>query len=122
MSKDHKWPDPGWYNVQYYGKREIRKDGYVYDLFGKCIGDSGYYSHVEKTPVAPPPTMVELILKQDSLYAEIAKLTAERDALRELVEAIDLTLRVPAAEYVPAIGDVFTLIDKAKGTDHAPST
>ena len=54
--------------------------------------------------------------------AEVAKLTAERDALRELVEAIDLTLRVPAAAYVPAIGDVFTLIDKAKGTDDAPST
>ena len=32
------------------------------------------------------------------------------DALA-LIERIDQTLRVPAAEYVPAIGDVFTLID-----------
>lgn len=32
--------------------------------------------------------------------------------LRGLVHNIDLTLRVPAAEYVPAIGDVFKLIDE----------
>jgi hypothetical protein len=43
---------------------------------------------------------------------------AERDVLvlRHLVKRIDETLRVPAAEYVPAIGDAFTLIDAlAKG-------
>ncbi len=32
----------------------------------------------------------------------------------ELIERIDHTLRVPAAEYVPAIGDVFALIDEFK--------
>lgn len=37
-----------------------------------------------------------------------------------LIERIDLTLRVPAAEYVPAIGDVFSLIDDfRKGGIHA---
>jgi len=33
--------------------------------------------------------------------------------LTRLVRDIDTTLRVPAAEYVPAIGDVFELIDRA---------
>lgn len=38
---------------------------------------------------------------------------SRNDALA-LIERIDQTLRVPAAEYVPAIGDVFTLIDQFK--------
>jgi hypothetical protein len=32
----------------------------------------------------------------------------------DALERIDLTLRVPAAEYVPAISDAFTEIDRAK--------
>ena len=39
--------------------------------------------------------------------------------LEQAIRKIDVTLRVPAAEYVPAIGDVFEIIDKlgvAKGT------
>ncbi len=40
-----------------------------------------------------------------------ARLSAENAAMKQLVLAIDQTLRVEAAEYVPAIGDVFTLID-----------
>lgn len=35
----------------------------------------------------------------------------EIERLRALVQRIDETLRVPAAEYVPAISDVFALID-----------
>ena len=50
------------------------------------------------------------------LRADAGRMRAERDALRHLVNRIDETLRVPAAEYVPAIGDVFDLIDAlAKG-------
>jgi len=37
----------------------------------------------------------------------------ENQKLREALEKIDKALRVPSAEYVPAIGDVFTIIDKA---------
>lgn len=35
----------------------------------------------------------------------------EIERLRALIVRIDETLRVPAAEYVPAISDVFALID-----------
>lgn len=35
------------------------------------------------------------------------------NALEDLIRTIDSTLRVPAAEYVPAIQDVFELIDQA---------
>lgn len=35
----------------------------------------------------------------------------QRDRLKKVVRDIDNTLRVPAAEYVPEIGDVFTIID-----------
>ena len=37
----------------------------------------------------------------------------EIDKLRSALEKINLTLRIPAAEYVPAIGDVFGIIDEA---------
>lgn len=37
----------------------------------------------------------------------------EINRLKDVIDRIDMTLRVPAAEYVPAIGDVFTIIDKA---------
>lgn len=36
---------------------------------------------------------------------------AEIERLRAGLKEIDATLRVPAAEYVPAIGDVFSIID-----------
>ena len=41
-----------------------------------------------------------------------AELCASAPAMLELIERIDQTLRVSAAEYVPAIGDVFKLIDE----------
>jgi hypothetical protein len=44
------------------------------------------------------------------------KAAREIRVLRHLVKRIDETLRVPAAEYVPAIGDVFTLIDALSPT------
>lgn len=51
----------------------------------------------------------------DKLNAEIARLLAEREAeisnLWDVLARIDKTLRVSAAEYVPAIGDVLTIID-----------
>lgn len=46
--------------------------------------------------------------------AEIEQLKVELAKANDLIQEIDKTLRVPAAEYVPVIGDVFTLIDKAK--------
>lgn len=39
-------------------------------------------------------------------------------AMTKAIERIDETLRVPAAEYVPAIGDVFTIIDQIKKGRH----
>jgi DUF438 domain-containing protein len=42
------------------------------------------------------------------------QLKAELIKANSLIQEIDKTLRVPAAEFVPAIGDVFALIDKAK--------
>lgn len=40
---------------------------------------------------------------------------AEREKkILDAIERIDLTLRIPAAEYVPAISDVFTVIDNLK--------
>lgn len=46
------------------------------------------------------------------LREDAQALADEVERLRKLIEVIDRTLRVDAAEYVPAIGDVFTLIDK----------
>src|SRR5262245_1229564 len=46
----------------------------------------------------------------DSALHEQAALTIRR--LRELVQKIDSVLRVPAAEYIPAIQDAFNLIDR----------
>jgi hypothetical protein len=43
-----------------------------------------------------------------------ARVMAARNlALETALRQIDQTLRIPAAEYVPAIGDVFTIIDEA---------
>ena len=46
--------------------------------------------------------------------SETNLLKVELAKANDLIQEIDKTLRVPAAEYVPAIGYVFTLIDKAK--------
>ena len=42
------------------------------------------------------------------------KMLQEIERLRAALKLIDETLRVPAAEYVPAIQDVFLIIDKVK--------
>lgn len=65
--------------------------------------------------------------KDDLSDSNIASLTVlglaaarEVRVLRHLVKRIDETLRVPAAEYVPAIRDVFDLIDAlGKENSHA---
>lgn len=49
----------------------------------------------------------------------VLALLDENERLRALVKRIDETLRVPAAEYVPAISDVFALIDEAKQAEEA---
>jgi len=52
------------------------------------------------------PTVIEQ-------QAEIERLRSILVAKQNLITEIDLTLRVPAAEYVPVIRDVFDLIDEA---------
>lgn len=59
----------------------------------------------------------ELVEKVSDLLAERDRLAARCKAMEEVVERIDQTLRVPAAEYVPAIGDVFTIIDEWRAAD-----
>lgn len=44
----------------------------------------------------------------------------ERDSLRHLVKRINEMLHIPAAEYVPAISDVFALIDAHATTKEQP--
>lgn len=46
--------------------------------------------------------------------AALAEREREIERLLSLIHQIDKTLMIPAAEYVPAIGDVFKLIDDAK--------
>ena len=55
-----------------------------------------------------------LILSHERLRAELSGATILLDELTAAIRQIDQMLRVPAAEYVPAIGDVFALIDKLK--------
>ena len=50
----------------------------------------------------------------DELSKKVSELEAEVERLRAAIREIDHTLRVPAAEYVPAIGDAFTIIDRLK--------
>lgn len=52
--------------------------------------------------------------RQNSCVVFAKPLDPEVARLRRVLSEIETTLRVPAAEYVPAIGDVFTLIDKAR--------
>lgn len=45
-------------------------------------------------------------------YLEFKPELREPAKAAQLIDRIDQALRVPAVEYVPAIGDVFTLIDE----------
>ncbi len=59
---------------------------------------------------------------RDNVFAQMAAIVKEsHDAIRD----IDRVLRVDAAEFVPAIGDVFTIIDRvdpdAKAYNEVPS-
>lgn len=45
----------------------------------------------------------------------LCDLEAKVKKYREVIKEIDLHLRIPAAEYVPAIRDIFRIIDKAPG-------
>jgi hypothetical protein len=47
----------------------------------------------------------------DELVAEVERLTTERNAYSDALRQIYAMLTIPAAEYVPAIQDVFDLID-----------
>jgi hypothetical protein len=53
-------------------------------------------------------------LVNDLPAEKLKRAEARVDQLERALEAIDHMLRIPAAEYVPAIGDVFTIIDKCK--------
>lgn len=52
-------------------------------------------------------------LSHERLRAELHGAEVVIEDFKRLLHQIDLTLRVDAAEYVPAIRDVFTLIDKS---------
>jgi hypothetical protein len=49
---------------------------------------------------------------KDKPHRLVYDLVAEVVRLRQAIVQVDLTLRVPAAEYVPAISDAFTIIDQ----------
>jgi hypothetical protein len=51
-------------------------------------------------------TIAQLVKRAEAAEAEAA-------TLREALERVNKTLTVPAAEYVPAIGDAFVIIDQA---------
>ena len=53
-----------------------------------------------------------LALSHERLRAERAGATIMMDEYAEAIKKIDMTLRIEAAEYVPAIGDVFAIVDK----------
>lgn len=59
---------------------------------------------------------LEFIASARNEFAAMIEQCKEANRLREAIEQIDLALRIPAAEYVPAIGDVFTIINSLKGT------
>lgn len=46
------------------------------------------------------------------------QIVEQREVFRRAIERIDQKLRVPAAEYIPAIGEVFTIIDSLKEPAH----
>lgn len=56
------------------------------------------------------------------LNIDVASSEAEAAKYLETIDRIDQTLRVDAAEYVPAICDVFTIIDVLKANQQIQST
>ena len=48
----------------------------------------------------------------DESYVDHVELINEIERLTDAIVRIDRVLRVPAAEYVPAIGDAFKIIDE----------
>jgi len=61
----------------------------------------------------------QFVHDRDNPFAKMATVV---EAAILNVRDIDQTLRVPAAEYVPAIGDAFTLIDRMGIVDVSSST
>lgn len=58
---------------------------------------------------------VELFAMINVLFNEIDNLEEakrENTQLRQTLRQVDIALRVPAAEYVPALRDVFTVLDR----------
>jgi hypothetical protein len=53
-----------------------------------------------------------LALSHERLRAELSGATLLMEEREAAIREIDSTLRIPAAEYVPAIGDVFSIIDR----------
>jgi hypothetical protein len=51
---------------------------------------------------------------QGNEYAQVCSMKMEVLFLRDVISRIDKALRVPAAEYVPAITDVFAMIDRVR--------
>ncbi len=49
----------------------------------------------------------------ETLRAAVATLTQSNERLRAALQNVSTALTVEAAEYVPAIGDAFTIIDAA---------
>ena len=52
----------------------------------------------------------------DIAPSEILSLIGQLEAAHNVIKEIDQMLQIPAAEYVPAISDVFTVIDKFLST------
>ena len=68
---------------------------------------------------------VDVIVKAVEEWMQKEQSEDKIDRLTQALLYVDYTLRVPAAEYVPAIGDVFNIIDKAlrkeQGESFGPS-
>ena len=77
----------------------------------KDCGDSGCINR-DKTKPAGMRTNGGCRCRRASRNQREGELAALKVALEKLNE-LDQTLRVPAAEYVPAIADAFTIIDQA---------
>jgi len=59
---------------------------------------------------------ISLLLHESRMKKLEAKLAAAEkkvELMREALRKIDLALRIPAAEYIPSISDVFSIIDEA---------
>lgn len=89
----------------------------------KIIADAATEAQI---PIEPnrfaEAVIARLAFNKPPILLEMIKDGATVQDYAELIDLIDRTLRVAAAEYVPAIGDVFTLIDRFKATHPAPAT